>query len=37
MFQTEPPKRQYRCFLSSLISSAAPTVVDGAGDPKTCD
>ncbi|MBZ0120565.1 MAG: hypothetical protein K8H88_26465 [Sandaracinaceae bacterium] len=36
MYQTEPPKRQYRCFLRSLIEGV-PSVPDGAGDPATCD
>jgi len=31
VFQTEPPKRQYRCFLKSLLTGA-PTVPDGATD-----
>jgi hypothetical protein len=36
VFQTEPPKRQYRCFLESL-RSGTPRVPAGAGDPATCD
>jgi hypothetical protein len=33
VFQTEPPKHQYRCFLASWLASGAPTVpADGSED-----
>jgi hypothetical protein len=32
MFQTEAPKRQYRCFLRALAEGRVPVVVDGADD-----
>jgi hypothetical protein len=29
VFQTEPPKTQYRCFLKTFAAGGAPTVIDG--------
>jgi hypothetical protein len=37
VFQTDPPKRQYRCFLQSLADSGLPRVPDGTGDAGTCN
>jgi hypothetical protein len=36
VFQTEMPKRQYRCFLESLLTGA-PRVPTASGDPASCD